>query len=349
MRLFGSRRGASFLRRGHTRLPRPAVFAPAALSIAALLASGLLAGRSVAQLQASPPAPRAHAEEPAPSLEPEAAPDETPAPARVWNILLCGTDGDGIRTDAIVLAHLDAGTRRAALLSLPRDTPVRTEEGTLRKLNALYDGGGAQGMRRLMAQVRAITGILPDGYVRVDLEGFRQAVDALGGVEFDVPEDMDYDDPSQDLAIHLKKGRARLTGEQALGLVRYRSGYATQDIQRTRVQQAFLKEAARQLLRASSLPKLTRLMRTLRRHAATDLRPAELLELGRQMLACRAGGIESFTPQGEGVTVAGVSYYCLYDWSVAEIVGKAFSPEGQTADAHRLEIVTPAEAGRMQS
>ncbi len=92
---------------------------------------------------------------------------------------------------------------------------------------------------------RDLLGFPVDGYVLVDLEAFQKTVDLVRGVEFDVPMDMNYEDPSQNLYIHLQKGLQTLDGEQAMGLVRFRKGYATQDIQRTQTQQQFLKALAK--------------------------------------------------------------------------------------------------------
>ena len=77
-----------------------------------------------------------------------------------------------------------------------------------------------------------------DGYVEVNLEAFVEIIDLMGGVTFDVPQRMYYSDPSQNLYIDLYPGEQTLTGDQAIGVVRYRSGYAAGDIRRTEVQRA---------------------------------------------------------------------------------------------------------------
>ena len=90
-----------------------------------------------------------------------------------------------------------------------------------------------------------------------------------------------------------------------MGLVRFRSGYATQDIRRTQVQQAFLKEAAKQCLSASTLPRLGELMRLLSGHVTTDLRAGTVLACGAELLRCDLDAVQTATVQGEGVTVNG--------------------------------------------
>ena len=92
----------------------------------------------------------------------------------VYNILICGTDDDGTRTDTIIIAHLDANDHTVALLSIPRDTPVATGGGGLMKINSVYAGGGKDGMERLAARLKDLLGFPVDGYVLVDLEAFQR-------------------------------------------------------------------------------------------------------------------------------------------------------------------------------
>ena len=84
------------------------------------------------------------------------------------------------------------------------------------KINSVYAGGGADGMERLASRLHSLLGFPVDGYVLVDLEAFKKTVDLVGGVDFDVPQDMNYEDASQDLYIHLKKGLQHLDGEKAM-------------------------------------------------------------------------------------------------------------------------------------
>ena len=87
-----------------------------------------------------------------------------------------------------------------------------------------------------------------DYTVCVDLQGFVALVDAIDGVPFDVPIDMNYEDPYQDLYIHIPKGYQTLSGTNALKVVRFREGYASQDIGRMETQQKFLKAVAKKML-----------------------------------------------------------------------------------------------------
>ena len=222
MKFYGGRRNAAYLRKQHKKRAMGAaqrgllgVLASAALLAAAWTALYKTAVRPV-PIRAAQAGPE---QETAPAAHADAAqntPRRAQAPAcrkqGVYNILLCGMDADGLRTDTIMIAHLDERTGKTALVSVPRDTPVEAEDGSLMKINAVYAGGGAGGMARLQKRLAALTGFETDGYVLIDMDAFEAAVDLLGGVEFDVPQDMDYTDPAQGLEIHLRAeiGRAHV-------------------------------------------------------------------------------------------------------------------------------------------
>lgn len=341
MKFYGGKRKATYLRKKQSKNSSGRV---AAITAAALL---LAAGLSHAALR--PEGQEQTAQSAVARTQPEAAPEqmrtesETRGEARVWNILLCGTDADGLRTDAILIGHLDEKTGRTALVSVPRDTPVETRDGTLMKLNAVYAGGGAEGMERLKTQIRKLLGVEADGWVLIGLDAFRRVVDALGGVEFDVPQDMDYEDPAQGLEIHLRAGRQRLDGEKAMQLVRYRSGYAMQDIERTGVQRAFLQTLGQSCLSEKSLTKLPTLARIFREEVTTDLSLAQLLRIARRLAGCELSRLESRTLSGEGVTVNGVSYYALHEDALRETARELLAAENDG-----LQVITPQRIARYQ-
>ncbi len=118
----------------------------------------------------------------------------------LYNILIVGTDGDGGRTDTIMIASLDTTTHSVALMSIPRDTYINANY-SVPKINSAYGAGGMgeSGIAALENQLAKMLGFEVDGYVMVDLDGFVEIVDLIGGVEFDVPMNMYYSDPTQDL------------------------------------------------------------------------------------------------------------------------------------------------------
>lgn len=275
---------------------------------------------------------------------------ELPASHRegVYNILICGTDDDGYRTDTIIVAHLDEETHDVALMSVPRDTVVLTGNGGIMKINSVYAGGGADGMARLSKRLGAMLGFELDGYVLVNLEAFRETVDLVGGVEFDVPQDMYYQDPTQNLHIDLKAGKQLLDGEKAMELVRFRKGYASQDIQRTKVQQEFLRALAKKVLSVSSLTKLKEFADVFSTYVTTDLTVGNMLYFAKALMHCDFDAMKTYTLEGEGAMINGGSYYPLYAGKLVQVVNESFNPYDAPVTLDTVNVITPEVARSYQ-
>jgi LCP family protein required for cell wall assembly len=265
--------------------------------------------------------------------------------AGIYNILICGTDDDGTRTDTIIIAHLNTNTHETALMSIPRDTVVTSGSGRIMKINSVYAGGKEEGMKRLETKLGSMLGFELDGYVLVDLDAFKATVDLVGGVNFDVPQDMYYNDPSQNLHINLSKGYQLLDGEKAMELVRFRKGYASQDIQRTKVQQDFLKALAKQCVSIGSLTKIKQFADIFYTYVLTDMTVGNMVYFGQELLQCDFDKMKSYTVEGEGMMINGGSYYPLYASSILKIVNESFNPYDADITAANINVVTPDIAG----
>ena len=134
-----------------------------------------------------------------------------------FTFLLLGEDTSSGSTDTIMLASYDVKNQQVSMMSIPRDTMVNVS-WDIKKINSVYSS--KLGMEGLKTQVSYLTGVMPDFYVIVQWEAVGEIVEALGGVYFDVPFDMNYDDPYQDLHIHQEKGYRLLDGEDAMEVVR---------------------------------------------------------------------------------------------------------------------------------
>lgn len=235
-------------------------------------------------------------------------------------ILLCGTDEDGTRTDTILLLTIDRSEGSIRLLSIPRDTYAPAYY--VPKINSAYGavGGGEKGMEQLMEQVKNVVGFMPDAYALVDLTAFVEAVDLLGGLDFDVPMDMDYDDPTQDLYIHLQAGEQHLTGEQLMWVVRFRSGYANADIGRTEVQRAVVKAAMKQWMRPQTLAALPGLWKIYQENLTTDLSARNLVWMARVLLKGVGGDIEANVLPGYATMVGDASVYMIDTYAASAIL-----------------------------
>ena len=190
-----------------------------------------------------------------------------------FTVLIMGVSEDisSKLTDTIMVASYNPKTQTATLISIPRDTFVGTNKAKANsydKINALYQTKTKQSNtspEKTLAAVNKITGLNITYYVVISNNALVQLVDAIGGVEFDVPINMDYDDSSQDLYIHLDKGYQKLNGEQAEWLVRFRHNnngtsypkeYGDNDLGRMRTQREFLKAVGSQMIQLKNITKI---------------------------------------------------------------------------------------------
>ena len=259
-----------------------------------------------------------------------------------YNILIVGTDDDGIRTDTIMIGRMNTKDHTVALMSIPRDTLIEANY-QVPKINAVYAnaGGGEKGMESLKNRLASLLGFEVNGYVLVDLEAFVHLVDLVGGVEFDVPQRMYYNDPSQDLYIDLEKGWQTLNGQQAMGLVRFRKDYASQDIMRTQVQRDFLKALAKKCLSVTNLAKVGEMADLFAEYVLTDLSVGNLAYFGQELLKCDFENMFSYTLEGEGVYLDGISYWAIYLNKNLQIINDYFNPYDTELTADHVRILTP--------
>ena len=256
-------------------------------------------------------------------------------------VLLCGTDAEGARTDTMLLLFLDRNGKQARLLSLPRDTMVNRTSAVPKLNGAFWANGGstgdrAKGMDTLMDYVKDLVGFRPDGYMLIDLDCFADLVDAMGGVTYDVPMDMEYNDPTQELYINLKQGTQKLNGQEAMWLVRFRSGYAMADLERVRVQRDFLNTAIRQWKSLTRLPRAPYAAVLLMRNTETDLSYRNLCWIALTLVRCASGGFDSDTLPGEPKYVNGGAYYVEDRAKAAELVNERYNPYEKEISADEL-------------
>ena len=212
-----------------------------------------------------------------------------------YTILISGSDDGNGNSDTNILLAVDAENGSIYGVSIPRDTKA-VWDGKSHKINAAFGSGGVEKLAEVIGDQ---LGIPVDYTVSVDLQGFVALVDAIGGVDFDVPVDMNYEDPYQDLYIHFNAGMQHLTGEEALKVVRCRSVYASQDIGRMETQQKFLKAVAQQTLTLSNLDKIDEFVKIFQQYVDTDLTLGNLAWLGKEAISMGAENISFSTLPGE--------------------------------------------------
>ena len=218
----------------------------------------------------------------------------------VYTILVSGVDSGNGGSDTNILVSVDAEAGRIHGVSIPRDTKA-VINGEPHKINYAYNRGGT---KLLADTISHQLGIPVDFTVTVDLTGFIDLVNAIGGVDFYVPINMDYDDPLQNLSIHYTEGMHHLNGQQAMEVVRFRqnndgTGYGSQDIGRMQTQQNFLKAVAKQTLTVSNLDKVGSFAKIFQDSVETDLSLGNLAWLGSEAISIGVDNITFSTLPGE--------------------------------------------------
>lgn len=259
----------------------------------------------------------------------------------VYTILLVGNDNGNGNTDTIVLGRIDTKQHQMDFVSIPRDTLINSP-WRVRRINTVYWGskhGGGDGIAALKWQVGRLTGFQPDCVAVIDLQVFMDAVDLIGGVYFDVPMQMDYEDYWQDLFIHLQPGYQLLDGYQAMCLCRFRSGYITGDLGRIEMQQQFLSACADQFLSLGTVPKAKELIKLLSENMDTDLSAANMAFLLRQYMACKPEDIRFHIPPCDTGTFGGCSYALLDVSGWLQLINDYISPYSNPIRWSNVDIV----------
>lgn len=227
-------------------------------------------------------------------------------------VLLMGvsTDNGGKLTDTIIVGTYDPKTQKASLLSIPRDTFVGTNiktGGGMDKINALYQ----KSPEKTLEKVNEITGLDIKYYMVIDNQALIKLVDTIGGVEFYVPRDMKYDDPTQDLHINLKEGLQTLDGDKAEQLLRYRHGnngetYSEEDggdndLGRMNTQRNFIIETAKQTIQAKNILKIKDIIDIAYEYVETNLSISVIKDYVPYAVNVDIAGIQSAVLPGVSV------------------------------------------------
>ena len=244
-----------------------------------------------------------------------------------YTYLICGIDNAAENTDAILLFNYDVKSNEAAFLQIPRDTYVRCEMHTGRLNAALAmirnDIRAANpkmtssdllctSLSEVVELLEKTLCIQIDGYAHVDLAGFRGIVNAIGGVYMDVPYAMDYEDPYQNLKIHLEPGWQLLDGTKAEMFVRFRSGYVQADIGRIDAQKIFMTALFKQLKNNLSVSKVPALAEQVIKYVTTDVPLADIIIYAKELLGVDMGNISMMTLHGTArQTKSGAWYYVM--------------------------------------
>ena len=256
-----------------------------------------------------------------------------------YTILISGVDDGNGGSDTNILMAFNDGGKTIHCVSVPRDSGMYIR-GKAAKINSAYNRGGT-GL--LADSISNALGIPVDFTIEVNLKGFVKLVDAIGGVDFNIPINMNYDDPKQDLSIHFQKGMHHLDGQEALEVVRFRhnndgSGYGSEDIGRIGTQQAFLKAVAKQTLTLSNVNKISAFSKIFEKYVKTDLTLGNLAWLGKEAISIGTDNLSFSTLPG--AWSGSRSLYLLDREAVLNLVNSSLNP--YTADRTAGDLNIPS-------
>ena len=275
----------------------------------------------------------------------------------VYTFLVAGRDVASGATDTILFITYDSENKTLRGMNLPRDTMVNV--GTRSKrLNAVFTNNrgkdkelqAERGMTALKREVEKLTGVLPDFYVLVEWDAVGELVEALGGVEFEVPFDMDYDDPAQDLHIHQKAGLRTLSGRDAMEVIRWRknnTGPSGGDLARLKIQQDFLKAAAAKCLRPSTFLKIPQLAEAFTRNVSTDLTVRSILGFAESAYGMDPDEAVTFetAPVAGSFRFKGASLVTLDGEKLLALVNEKMNPYTENIRLGDLELLVRRKDG----
>lgn len=249
--------------------------------------------------------------------------------------LMMGVDANGtgeyknIRTDTMMLFKVNFQNGEINLLSIPRDTRVLVK-GKKDKINHAHSYGGPE---LTMRTVRDFLNLDIDYYVKVDYNAVMKIVDAIGGVEIDVPFDMKYKDNTPGyppLNINIKKGLRVLDGKNAHDFLRWRKNnsrtvqYPEGDVGRIKAQQMFMRELIKQTLKPKNIIKIPFLVETYINNVETNIPTKEILKGAKLASKIDIDSIKTDIIPGGGKTIRGTSYFLYDEAETEELVRSIF-------------------------
>lgn len=265
------------------------------------------------------------------------------------NILVVGVDigdpklkGANVpkRTDTMMVIHYEPKEKKAHIVSVPRDTKVQIN-GKTRKIN---DAHVLDGMKGAIDSVQDLLDIDINYYVKLDYEGFRKVIDAIGGIDMPIKYNMNYDDPSQNLSIHFQKGTvAHLDGKKAEEFFRWRknnngTGLAEGDIGRIKNQHLFIEKVIEKVKSPSIVFKLKDILDIASKYITTNMSPTEIISYGMSVTKVDSSNIKMSTIAGEGKYIGKTSYFIYDEEKSADLLSELRGSKPMSIDRSALKV-----------
>ncbi len=221
------------------------------------------------------------------------------------NILLIGGDKVAKNADTMMLINFNPLTTEMSIMSIPRDTRIHIKGSKLPKINTAYQVGGAD---RCIETVSSLLKVKIKYYIYIDVNNLVEIIDKLDGVYYNVPANMDYDDPIQNLHIHLKKGYQLLDGKKSIQFLRFRKAsksnsdvikiYDGSDLNREQAQQNFIKEFLRQKKDMKYLARVNSIINSILENLDTNVTVSDAIKLSQNAPNFKVNEIKTFILPG---------------------------------------------------
>ena len=265
-----------------------------------------------------------------------------------YTFLIAGKDKAAGLTDTVLVGMLDTKNHTLRFVSIPRDTAVNISWAP-KKVNQYYaaaENNGKDGVEALLSGVEKLLGYRVDSYAIFDVEVFVELVDTMGGVYFDVPIDMNYDDPLQELWIHVNKGYQLLNGYDTMCVFRYRSTYPDGDIGRINVQHDLLMSICSQMLSLGNIPNIGKLVDLYEREVITNISKGNVMYYVQEFLKLSDENIVFDTvPANYGGSKNGLSYVFIHKDEWLDYINTYLNPYTEDITDENVDIIYETSDG----
>jgi len=265
-----------------------------------------------------------------------------------YTFLVAGEDDEYGGTDVIMVGMLDTNEGELNIISIPRDTMVNVpwdvkKANSYKNMYEYLEEDYDTYIDAMIGGVENLIGYKVDSYITVDLNAFITLVDAVGGVDFDVPQNMSYSDPTQDLYIDLKAGYQHLDGDKAMQLIRFRD-YLRGDLDRINVQHDFLSALVGEILSLKSLGAIDDYIQIFNENVDTDLTLSNLLWYAKQIMNLDSPSVHFYTAENTEYDHNG-SYVTLNVDEWLEQINTYINPYKEDITVDDLDIITQNDNG----
>ena len=274
----------------------------------------------------------------------------------VYTFVISGLDREGLHTDTNIIGMFDIAAGKLNLVNIPRDTLVNIDN-LHKKMNQAYPSSvnnGGDGISALLDVVKDLLGYPVDCYAIVEIQVVEEIVDALGGVYYDIPFDMDWDAPDQNppVSIHIKAGYQLLDGANFVNAMRFRMSndgsqtYLRGDIERIEFQQKLLMALASQTLSLGNITNLPKIYEIVMDSVDTDLNMGNIAYFAAEFLKLSSEDISFMTLPGKpDGTVYGESYVVPYIDEWLEMVTEYFNPFTVPITRENVDMIATFDNG----